>query len=364
MELPPWRSPSFPSHRANDPSLPISIFLGYFRQTDHFPFSKRNWLTSMMTIWCGIMKSAVLALDPRAGDDPFLDVLVEQVAAFQARGFFERLEIISVMHRSLYPIPAEVYRTIRGGIRNRAKEAIIRKAQGRLKFDGIFMVESEATTGAPLIDLLSRAAAQKRADVLILGSDSKSRSENQDSWRVTLDVVRSSKVPTFILKGEQRGTYPFQFLNVLIPFKGSHGISDSQLRPLAEIASSFQSHVVVLLVSPRRRPILNFWTGKMSDESDERTANRVAAELTRLGVPTRVGILELNDTIGEVLAKYERTDRIGMCLYLAPSGRLWSLRKNDEFADLTQKIGQEREGSCFVIAGDIMDVEERCRKWA
>lgn len=147
------------------------------------------------------MRSALVAVEPsKEVALPDLQNFCGQVDGLRSQGLFRWARVVSVLHPDQYPYPNAWFQSMKFQLRRRAEEEVRRLLTGRLLFHHVSVLISGGSNTEEMVEMLSRTARKKRADLLVLLWDGRESLWSRIFGGFAQSAISYSRVPVLVVR--------------------------------------------------------------------------------------------------------------------------------------------------------------------
>lgn len=260
------------------------------------------------------MKSALVAVGPTSQKGHCFERFCELVRFFQAKGFFSETSVASIIHASLYAVPFSWYREMSGEFAEEAQESVEAACQGRFAFDSVKILESETHANESLVTQISRFGRRTGKDLLIVLSNERTGLPHWILGSFSETAALTASLPVLVMKPHTRELDLSKSARFVVAVDVAAPLSSKDLRWITKAAKLADSHVDLVYVEPRPRPVIE----SLQKRREKGEASLVLKKMQRIlrseGVETSAEILTEGKTIAHTIAEFAEKRKAWMTI--------------------------------------------------
>lgn len=250
------------------------------------------------------MKHALIALDPVGNSDQNLEHFCEVVKLFQDKGFFSETSIVSVIHPSLYLLPNQWFRDMKGKLAKDALESIADRITDRFRFSTVKILQSYSDSMESLVSVLSRYARRAGSDVLVVASNDRA---GFPLWFLGSFSETASLIavhPILIIKPHMQIHDFGQEPRLVVGIDTTVPITTKALHWITDSARSVSAFVDLIHVKPRPRAFRDAFQKKSGKKEPELVLQSIQKKLQKSGLRVGISVLEESTSIAHALVDF------------------------------------------------------------
>jgi nucleotide-binding universal stress UspA family protein len=177
------------------------------------------------------------------------------VKYFQEHGLFTQLDIVSVIHRNLYILPASEYRKLESKLLKEAHASLQFHLKQQLNFQKVRVIASGSTFPEDNVGIISDMARRLKAEVLVVGGSGRQGLAYWMLGSFSETATLTATVPLLVLKRQiditRFGKNPVIVLAVDIEYPPRQNV----LKRVSQLARRLKASTRILYVLPKPRLI-------------------------------------------------------------------------------------------------------------
>lgn len=147
------------------------------------------------------MRSALIAIEPsKEMPHPELEDFCGQVDGLRSQGLFRWARVISILHPDQYSYPNSWFQEMKFQLRRKAESELRRLLTGRLHFQHLSVLISGGSNSEEMVEMVSRTARKKRADLLVLAWDGRESLWGRLFGGFAQSAISYSAVPVLVVR--------------------------------------------------------------------------------------------------------------------------------------------------------------------
>jgi nucleotide-binding universal stress UspA family protein len=179
---------------------------------------------------------------------PDLEKFCGQVDGMRSQGLFRWARVVSILHPDQYPYPNAWFQSMKFQLRRKAEAEIHRLLSGRLLYQHLSVLISGGSNTEEMVEIVSRTARKKRADLLVLSWDGRESLWSRLFGGFAQSAISYASVPVLVIRPGIDA--PARGREILAAVDAERLPSAAELRTLMRVARQMSLPLKMLYVRP------------------------------------------------------------------------------------------------------------------